>query len=57
MVTWTRRHFQQVADDLRDLDTDETRGQYEKQLAHWEEVFAGDNPRFDRERFRKAARR
>jgi len=57
MVKWTRQHFQKVAEDLRELDKDETREIYGRQVAHWEGVFAGDNPRFDRERFRSHAKR
>lgn len=57
MVTWTRQHFKKVAEDLRELDKDETRDIYGRQVAHWENIFAGDNPRFDRQRFREHARR
>jgi hypothetical protein len=48
-VGYKKRHYEEIADDIRQ-STDKT-----ELVRRLEERFAGDNPRFDRSRFRNAA--
>lgn len=53
----TRKHFIQAAKQAKALDYPGNEKVWEQSVSQWENLFMGDNPRFDRERFRKAARK
>lgn len=54
---FTRRHYQFVADEVGKMYPYETNGEFWRVVNEWSRAFKRDNPRFDPDRFERAAER